>query len=452
MAGPSIATRLVPGGPRRDDPDACAAHEPASPCRLIGSCRGSPSVHLHLPDRIVTVFMLVPALLAGLALDAVVRRRPRGSAIALLVIGLAFADLRLAREWTFASYAMAGSVHQLDAVNLAAYYAPTPAARFLQERLRLEGPFRDLGYGLDPEGLAYTQRFSDPRVVRLGVNNRAVTDRLLDVQGYDAVHLARFDAFLRAANGHAQNYHNADVFAPGLRSPLLDLLSARYIVTTSGAAAPADGSPLAEPAFTTVFDDGDVQILRNNEALPWAWVVHEAQAAMAGEALSSLDAGRVDPHHMVLLEPPLKSPLAPAALLGRLTRGAEAATVGDITTVPTLGRDTANDDVSDQATLVAHSPERLVVQTTTATDGILVLSEVAYPGWHATIDGAPTPIYIADGLLRAVALPAGDHLVELRFESDALRIGITVSILTATALTVCCMWSLVRSRRECSAI
>ena len=148
----------------------------------------------------------------------------------------------------------------------------------------------------------------------------------------------------------------------------------------------------------------------------------------------------------------LTSPLAPAALLGRLTRGAEAATVGDITTVPTLGRDTANDDVSDQATLVAHAPERLVVQTTTATDGILVLSEVAYPGWQATIDGAPTPIYVADGLLRAVALPAGDHLVELRFESDALRIGVTVSILTATALTVCCMWSLVRSRRIHGAI
>jgi hypothetical protein len=412
---------------------------------IYGLLPGFASVHLHLPDRIVTVFMLVPAVLAGLALDAIVRQRPRGRVIALVVIGLVLVDLRVARELMFAGYATAGSVHQLDSVDLVAYYAPTPAARSLQERQRLEGPFRFLGYGPDPAGLAYTQRFSDPGVVRLGVNNRAVTDRLLDVQGYDAVHLARFDAFLRAANGRGQNYHNADVFAPGLRSPLLDLLAARYIVTPSGAAATAEGSPLADPAFTPVFDDGAVQILRNADAYPWAWVVHEAQAATAGEVLSALNEGQVDPRR-VLLEPPLRSPLAPAALLRRLTGRPEPGSSADVPTISTPARGATTDDGTDQVAVESDTPERLVVRTTTATDGVLVVSEVAYPGWQATIDGAPTPVYVADGLLRAVALPAGHHLVELRFESAALRIGVAISLLTATAMSVCCALSLVRSR------
>jgi uncharacterized membrane protein YfhO len=77
-----------------------------------------------------------------------------------------------------------------------------------------------------------------------------------------------------------------------------------------------------------------------------------------------------------------------------------------------------------------------------------VLSEVAYPGWVATVDGAPAPIYVANGLLRAVLLPAGAHLVELRFESPTLRIGIAISLATATLLVGCCAASLVVSGRR----
>jgi uncharacterized membrane protein YfhO len=59
---------------------------------------------------------------------------------------------------------------------------------------------------------------------------------------------------------------------------------------------------------------------------------------------------------------------------------------------------------------------------------VLVLSEVFYPAWKAYVDGAPTPISVADHVLRAVALPAGEHVVELRYESAALRIGVIISI------------------------
>ena len=41
----------------------------------------------------------------------------------------------------------------------------------------------------------------------------------------------------------------------------------------------------------------------------------------------------------------------------------------------------------------------------------MVLSEVYYPSWKAYVDGYPTHLYVADGALRAVAVPPGDHIV-----------------------------------------
>jgi uncharacterized membrane protein YfhO len=57
----------------------------------------------------------------------------------------------------------------------------------------------------------------------------------------------------------------------------------------------------------------------------------------------------------------------------------------------------------------------------------VVLSEIYYPAWHAYVDGKATHLYVADGALRAVAVPAGEHSIELRLESSALAVGILIS-------------------------
>jgi hypothetical protein len=415
---------------------------------LFGLLPGFSSLHPHLPDRIMTVFVLVPALLAGLSVDVLARVSRHGSVVAVLLVGLAFADLRVAREQTFTGYAEADGIHRLMTVDLEEYYTPAPAARFLRSRLWVEGPFRYLGYDPGPTGLAYTQRFADPRTVQLGVNNRAVSGRLLDVQGYDAVHLARFDAWLRAANGRAQNYHNADLFGPGLRSPLLDLLSVRYLVTPSGPDAFSDGCPLIEPRFRVVFDDGRTRVLRNEAAPPWAWIVHDARAASASEALDLLSSGLVDPRQTVLLEPPLRSPLDPAVVMRLLTGELppDQATLPDPSRLRAAGA--ASEGRGDEVSVLQFEADRLLLRARTEGDGVLVLAEVAYPGWQATVDGTPTPIYVANGLLRALSLPAGEHLVELRFDSPTLRVGVAVSLLTATVLAGCCVAPLVVSSRR----
>lgn len=56
---------------------------------------------------------------------------------------------------------------------------------------------------------------------------------------------------------------------------------------------------------------------------------------------------------------------------------------------------------------VQWQPNRITVQANGP--GLLVLSEVAYPGWQVSVDGQPAEMRTLAGVLRAVLLPAGAH-------------------------------------------
>ena len=63
-------------------------------------------------------------------------------------------------------------------------------------------------------------------------------------------------------------------------------------------------------------------------------------------------------------------------------------------------------------------------------DGFLVLSETYYPGWRAQVDGHPVPVLRADGVLRAVYVPAGTHHVRFTFFPMSLQVGAAISAAT----------------------
>lgn len=179
---------------------------------------------------LVPAYALIPPRLATL----------RGLASVLLV-AVVFADLLAANRAMIDEHPNAVGVK----TDLTEYYRSSEAVRFLQDKGE-EEPSRYFGF--DPRALSggtisSPVRFEEPAIQALEVNNRAILHGLHDIQGYNAVRIARYNEYVRALNGVDQNYHHADILDEDFDSPLLDLLNARYVIV------PAE--PPGEPAGST---------------------------------------------------------------------------------------------------------------------------------------------------------------------------------------------------------
>ena len=72
-------------------------------------------------------------------------------------------------------------------------------------------------------------------------------------------------------------------------------------------------------------------------------------------------------------------------------------------------------DTASVATIISYEPNRLTYDVNTGKGGVLVFSEVFYPGWTATVDGQPVELGRVDYILRAMRVAPGRHQVELSF-------------------------------------
>lgn len=85
----------------------------------------------------------------------------------------------------------------------------------------------------------------------------------------------------------------------------------------------------------------------------------------------------------------------------------------------------AND--TDEVQELNWSPNRIELRVEGG--GRLVLSEVDYPGWTATVDGVEAAIVPYAGLLRSVELPPGPHVVRFEFRPMSVYAGAAISLL-----------------------
>jgi hypothetical protein len=67
--------------------------------------------------------------------------------------------------------------------------------------------------------------------------------------------------------------------------------------------------------------------------------------------------------------------------------------------------------------------------------GLVVLADAWDPGWRAWVDGSPTDVLQANVAFRAVALPAGSHVVEMRYRPTPALAGLALSGISVLGLT-----------------
>lgn len=156
-----------------------------------------------------------------------------------------------------------------------------------------------------------------------------------------------------------------------------------------------------------VYEHDTVTIFENPNALPRVWMVPQSRAITEEDALKAIRGEgeqKFNPLEIALLEKP---PLTKVNL--------------------------AIDEAFSQAnaSMVSYAPNHLVVETSSDKRAALVVSEMNYPGWEATIDGQPAEIYTANFLLRGMIVPEGKHKIEMRYAAPAAAKG---GILSALAL------------------
>ena len=92
-------------------------------------------------------------------------------------------------------------------------------------------------------------------------------------------------------------------------------------------------------------------------------------------------------------------------------------------------------------------PDHLAFETTTTGPAFVVIADTWFPGWRATLDGAPLEIHRVQHLLRGVVVPAGTHRIALEYEPEGWRAGVAVAWAGWIAWLVLCAALLLTARR-----
>jgi hypothetical protein len=286
------------------------------------------------------------------------------------------------------------------------------AGRFLQAQLGSSGPFRYAGYGGygypgdEARRESYMERRFDPAISALLVNGRPIYLGLYDIQGYNPLHLKRYDEFLAALNDTRQDYHTAFLLPSGLRSPLLDLLDVRYIVQDAELPPSRDDVQALRTDGRVVFSTPRVTVHERDSAPPHAWIVHDVRSVTRGEVLPLLTSGVVDPYQTALVEGTVPVTAAP------------------------------NDSAAESARVTAYEPDRVSIATHAGSPGLLVVSEIYESGWRAYVDGDEVEILPTDHALRGIPVPDGEHTVEMQYDPLSLRLGLWISGTAAVVMGV----------------
>jgi hypothetical protein len=224
---------------------------------------------------------------------------------------------------------------------------------------------------------------------------------LEDIGGiYNPLGLAAYDTYAGAVGARG--------------TPLYNFLNAQFVLADKD-------QPPGDASFVPVFnEDPTLDVYLNTNAQPRVRLVTDVQLVASGEAaFGAIHAPGFDPERTVVLDTTSAAAPPPAA-------GPPAAEP------PTVFYTT-------------YAPEAYTVVARTAAPAYLVYSEAWYPGWRAWLDGVEVPIYKANFAFRAVAVPPGEHTIEMRFDPLIWRVGLSITTLTLLALAA---WAALAWRRK----
>jgi hypothetical protein len=89
--------------------------------------------------------------------------------------------------------------------------------------------------------------------------------------------------------------------------------------------------------------------------------------------------------------------------------------------------------------VIRWSPDRMTLEADMDRPGHVVLVDTYDPGWRTSVDGQPVPLLRANVAFRAVAVPAGRHVIDSTYRPPAVGLGLALSVTTA-AIAAAVAW------------
>jgi hypothetical protein len=422
---------------------------------LITELRRLPGLGHAANTRFVFILAFGLACLAGLGLDACLRgSRPwlRWTAVALAAVGaliaLAFAVMpeRVlpspaeamplppleATHWRQGALAKTAALAALWAVALGVLaLRPTRAAAYLCVGvLVVDLVVFSAGYNptLNPEILTRVPdsvrfiqeqaqqaraqgRGPEARVAGLGealLPNAGMIHKLSDMRVYEPVaHRRLLDYFERmdpALEDDIRSRFYLFIWHPDV--DLLSLGSVRWLVVPNGDPRVAPQERLVRAGLLHQFADRAVTVWENPAARPRAYLADAiVEVGDEREALARLsEVARASSRAAVVERTPGAGPLRVARNPGEVRM----------------------ESWPGGARLAVSAPD----------GGLLVVNDTFYPGWVATVDGAPAPILWTNHLFMGIPLEPGDHTVLLEYKPPSVPLGAAISLVAALALFI----------------
>ncbi|HEV2358056.1 MAG TPA: hypothetical protein VGZ23_10670 [bacterium] len=257
-----------------------------------------------------------------------------------------------------------------------------------------------------------------------------------DTGGEPSLLLARYQEYSDALQGRPpdaserpEGPHGVAIHA-GFDSPLLDLLNVKYVILRG---ADIQTARLEDPSRLDQVAP-DILIYRRPHVFPRVLAAGGYRVIRGRSAiLHELNRPGYDPRAFVVLERRPALPPGFAAWGGLPARGG-AAGLPPLVGLPARARITSYTDTRVEITAEFPRP------------GFLVLNDIYYPAWQAELDGRPAPVYRANYLVRAVAVPAGRHVVRFEYRDRMLALGRTIALLAG--LCGLAAWVVDRTRRD----
>lgn len=185
---------------------------------------------------------------------------------------------------------------------------------------------------------------------------------------------------------------------------LLDLMGVRFLVIAEGREG-EQIDPAVAAELRPLRRDGGIALYENPRALPRAFVAETVRVVGDEDALLARMAG-ADLRREAFVEEAVALPPAGAPAPG----GAA------------------------QVAITAYGAGAVSLEVDAPRPGLLVLTDQDYPGWRASVDGAPAPIHRADYLFRGIPIAAGRHRVELVYRPASLAVGAAGSAVALLAI------------------